>query len=179
MWIDAIQNEAKRLKIKYQTADPYEICDALKIHLMLLPMGVSSDACKGFCLMKARCTTIVLNSEMPEEIRRIILAHELGHAVLHRGCKINAFHDYGMLDSTSKYEDEANIFAAEFLLTDEDLLNAADEGKSFYELACELGVPPDLLDFKIRLLHRAGYQLNIPYVAKSKFLKRDLTKPLW
>lgn len=158
MWIDAIQNEAKRLKIMYQTDDPYEICDALKIHLMLHPMGASSDACKGFCLMKSRCTTIMLNSEMSEEIQRIILTHELGHAILHRGCNINAFHDYGMLESKSRYEDEANMFAAEFLLADDDLLNAAEEGKSFFQLACELRVPPELLDFKIRLLHRAGYQ---------------------
>ena len=44
-------------------------------------MGMSPKACKGFFLVNARCKVITINSDLPEEIRRIILAHELGHAL--------------------------------------------------------------------------------------------------
>lgn len=43
-----IRQEVSRLKMKYQTDDPYEICEYLDIQVMDRPMGKSPRSCKGF-----------------------------------------------------------------------------------------------------------------------------------
>ena len=90
----AIKQEANRLKIKYQTDDLYEICDAMKIQVMKRPMGKNPLSCKGFFMVNSRCKLIMLNSDLPESIQRIILAHELGHAAVHESAALSAFHGY-------------------------------------------------------------------------------------
>ena len=100
------------------------------------------------------------------------LAHELGHAVLHRKySELRAFHDFELFDETSTYEYEANIFAAEYLLNDDEVLELLNEDLSFFSAARMLHVPPELLDFKFRVLKRRGYALNSPICTQSDFLK--------
>ena len=71
----AIKQEANRLKMKYQTDDPYEICRAMKIQVMKRPMGKSAKSCKGFFLVSSRCKLIMINSDLPESIQRLSLIH--------------------------------------------------------------------------------------------------------
>ena len=44
----AIKQEANRLKMKYQTTDPYDICTSMDIQVIKRPMGASAQSCKGF-----------------------------------------------------------------------------------------------------------------------------------
>ncbi len=178
MRAEQIKREAARLKAKYQTADPRRICDALRIRVSLAPMGTGRDSCKGFFLVNARCRVIMLNSDLPEEIRRIILAHELGHAVLHSSPALRAFHEFTVLDETDRMEYEANVFAAEFLVDDGEMLEAFGEQMTLFQASSALGVPPELLDFKARLLEKEGYPLRAPRIARGDFLRRDLSRPL-
>jgi len=48
----------------------------------------------------------------------------------------------------------------------------------FYQTAKCLYVPPELLDFKLRILQRQGVRIIAPYIAHGDFLKRDLEQPL-
>lgn len=100
----AIKQEANRLKMKYQTTDPYDICTSMDIQVIKRPMGASAQSCKGFFLVSSRCKLIVINSDLPESIQRIIIAHELGHAVLHSDSAISAFHEFAMFDDTDRME---------------------------------------------------------------------------
>ena len=159
-----IRQEVSRLKMKYQTDDPYEICEYLDIQVMERPMGKSPRSCKGFFLVSSRCKLIVINSDLPDSIQRIIIAHELGHAVLHSDSAINTFHEFAMFEDTNRMEYEANVFAAEFMLSDQT-------AKCLY-------VPPELLDFKLRILQCQGVRIIAPYIAHGDFLKRDLEQPL-
>jgi hypothetical protein len=44
---------------------------------------------------------------------------------------------------------------------------------SFFDAASELGVPPELLDFKFRVLKRKGYKVvDPPITARADFLKK-------
>ena len=95
----------------------------MKIQVMKRPMGKSAKSCKGFFLVSSRCKLIMINSDLPESIQRSILVHELGHADLHSDSAISAFHEFTFLDDTDRMEYEANIFAAEFLLNDEDVFD--------------------------------------------------------
>ena len=121
MSVDYICREVKRLKKKYHESDPFKLCDAMGIILLDAPMGNYQGACKGFFLTQSRKRSITINSDLPEELQRIIVTHELGHAVLHaKAAGVNAFHDFELFDSTSIMEYEANIFAADFLMDDDD-----------------------------------------------------------
>ena len=80
-----------------------------------------------------------------------------------------------MFDMTSRTEYEANLFAAELLIDDNehlDLLN--DNEKSFFGVAKELYIPAELLDFKFRMLKNKGYHLKAPYIAQADFLKGNI-----
>lgn len=103
-----IRQEVSRLKMKYQTDDPYEICEYLDIQVMDRPMGKSPRSCKGFFLVSSRCKLIVINSDLPDSIQRIIIAHELGHAVLHSDSAINTFHEFAMFEDTNRMEYSAD-----------------------------------------------------------------------
>lgn len=178
MTVDYICREVARLKRKFHETDPVQLCDAMGIILLYTPMGVYPGACKGFFLTQSRKRSITVNSDLPVAIQRIILTHELGHAVLHaKAIGVKAFHDFELFDSTSHMEYEANIFAAEFLMDDNDVLEKLNEDISFFGAASLLRVPPELLDFKFRLMKRNGYKLiDPPLMANSNFLKNVETE---
>ena len=173
MTMDYICREVERLKRKFHETDPFLLCDAMGIILLYEPMGTYPGACKGFFLAQSRKRSITVNSDLPEAIQRIIVTHELGHAVLHaKAVGVKAFHDFELFDSTSLMEYEANIFAAEFLMDDDDVLEKLNDDISFFGAASLLRVPPELLDFKFRLMKRNGYKLiDPPLMANSNFLK--------
>ena len=178
MTMDYICREVERLKRKFHETDPFLLCDAMGIILLYEPMGTYPGACKGFFLAQSRKRSITVNSDLPEAIQRIIVTHELGHAVLHaKAVGVKAFHDFELFDSTSLMEYEANIFAAEFLMDDDDVLEKQNEDISFFGAASLLRVPPELLDFKFRLMKRNGYKLiDPPLMANSNFLKNVETE---
>ena len=178
MTVDYICREVERLKRKFHETDPFLLCDAMGIILLYEPMGTYPGACKGFFLAQSRKRSITVNSDLPEAIQRIIVTHELGHAVLHaKAVGVKAFHDFELFDSTSLMEYEANIFAAEFLMDDDDVLEKLNEDISFFGAASVLRVPPELLDFKFRLMKRNGYKLiDPPLMANSNFLKNVETE---
>lgn len=174
MSIEAISDNVDRIRQKYDETDPVRLCRAMGILLLDEPMGSSQNACKGFYLRQSRAQVITVNSDLPEEHRRIILAHELGHAVLHRDASgMQAFHDFRLFDETTVYEYEANIFAADYLMPDDRVLELLNGDISFFGAASELSVPPELLDFKFRVLKRKGYKVvDPPITARADFLKK-------
>lgn len=172
MSIETIASEVRKLKRKYKDCSPEQMCKSMGILINRMPMGREEKNCKGFFVVVSRIPMIALNSDLPESKQRIILAHELGHAVLHRKySELRAFHDFELFDETSTYEYEANIFAAEYLLNDDEVLELLNEDLSFFSAARMLHVPPELLDFKFRVLKRRGYALNSPICTQSDFLK--------
>lgn len=178
MRAEDIKHLVARLKCKYRTCDAEEMCDALGIRVSRKPMGTSPNSCKGFFVVHNRCKIAVVNNDLDELIQGVILPHELAHGVLHVDRKIRTFHELSYMDETDLLEREANVFAAEFLVDDTALFDTMDSQIDFFHLASLLAVPPELLDFKLRLLKQQGYPVNAPYIAQSDFLKRDIRKPL-
>ncbi len=174
MSIEFISSEVKRVRKKYDETDPVRLARAMGILLLNEPMGDSPDACKGFYFCQSRTQVITVNSDLADELRWIILAHELGHAVLHsKVAGTRAFHDFTLFDETSIYEYEANVFAADFLMEDDRVLDFLNGDISFFGAAASLNVPPELLDFKFRVLKRKGYKvIDPPIQARGDFLKK-------
>lgn len=164
---------ADELKAKYMESDPWRLAKALSVPVQREPLGKEDDACKGFLLRLQSVAVITVNSDLSTDMQRIILAHELGHAVLHKdGLPFTAYHDFSLFDTVSRTEYEANLFAAELLLEDADVLSELNNDGFFFSAAARLRVPPELLDFKFRILKHRGVQLEAPLCAAGDFLKK-------
>lgn len=58
---------------------------------------------------------------------KVVLAHELGHAILHSSTDFQFLCSYSLLPKTSIWENETNKFAAELLIEDDLNLNLNNE----------------------------------------------------
>jgi len=171
--IDYISKVANDLTSKYHTRDPFQICKELDIKIRLKDLGQNI---KAYYFYHSRIRNIVLNINVSETIRRILVAHELGHDRVHNEmAMLKGFQEIELFDRARPTEYEANIFAAELLIEDNELLGLLnDEKKTFFDVARELYVPADLLDFKFRVLKHKGYRVYAPYTATGDFLKHEV-----
>ncbi|MBE6638321.1 MAG: ImmA/IrrE family metallo-endopeptidase [Ruminococcaceae bacterium] len=153
---------------KYQTRDPFAIAETLGIHVRY------SDAfkqLKGMYTVIARNRFIFLNANNSPQMNRIVCAHELGHDQLHRdAAKRSPLQEFSLFDSSSKQEYEANLFAAELLLSDEEMLSYIASGKNCTEIAAVTETDPNLVALKVDCLVEAGYPLNAQ-IYQNRFLK--------
>lgn len=172
-----ISESVEKLKRKYCETDPFRLCKELGIKLLYQSLGTHPNAIKGFFLESKRIRTITINSDLPSIIQRIIVAHELCHATNHRATGIHAFHEVALFDQTSELEKAANLFAAELLLDDDEVLDVLNGYTTLFAAAATLYVPIELLDFKFRVMKWKGYKLIEPPInARSNFL-RDMEVP--
>lgn len=107
---------ANSLVRKYGTRNPFRIADAMGISIVRIPL----KGIRGFYQYVKRCKIIYIAEDLNEADARFVCAHELGHALLHRGYN-RIFMDTHTYFSSSRYEMEANRFAVNLLYDDDDL----------------------------------------------------------
>ncbi len=159
------------LTCRASSRDPFKICEELDIRIRYHELG----SIKAYYFCQSRIKNIVINSSADDNLKKVLCAHELGHAVLHdRLVSHHAFHETSLFDSTTPTEYEANLFAAELLIGDEDIIE--NKNSSFFHIASRLFVPKELVDFKCRIMKSRGYDINAPELSDSRFLKDDIQK---
>lgn len=161
-----INNFVNRLKKKFRTKDPFEIADACGVSIKYK----NFVELKGMYTVIERCPFIFLNESLDEYMEKEVLFHELGHHFLHRHISVSAFNEHKLYDMSSKYEIEANTFAANYILSDEDICNNIEDGFTTEKTAMALCVSHELLLIKLRDMNKRGYKFNIPYNPRSDFL---------
>lgn len=127
---------------KYGTRDPYEICDLMGIeverhHLVDV---------NGYSFEVFGVQQIILSDSLDSCTERYVLAHEIGHAVMHSGFN-GAYLMYCTGLAVNKIEKEADAFAAELLITDDFLLDNRD--MTISQLARLTGYSEELLKLKV------------------------------
>lgn len=111
MEMDTI-NLVEDLKRKYQSANPFYICEKMGITIKYVPF-INNP--KGQFQEIRDHAIIFLSDELKEsEERFYICAHELGHAIFHRG--LSSYYVSTRI-SRSKSESEANCFAANLIVS--------------------------------------------------------------
>lgn len=147
--MEAIDHKAKRLIRYYErligSRDPVKIAEYANIRIAILPLG---EIAGNYKLIK-RKRWIFINDNIPADspMFRVVLAHELGHALLHR--KENcAFIKNRTLLLTSGIEREANQFAASLLISDDMLQDYA--GYTQDQFCQRTGYPKELIELRLK-----------------------------
>lgn len=146
-----MENNIKRIVThyskKYKTNDPFELADYLKI---IVQKGNLGD-CSGcyMYLKKHRC--IFLSYELDHNALRLVMAHELGHAILHLKENCYFMHNKTLL-LTSKIERQANMFAAELLISDETIKEYFGCGYTLEQIAEEQHICKEFISLKLENL---------------------------
>ncbi len=130
----------------YQTNNPFELCDYLNIKIIRSNLG---SEIKGFFQRTVEGYEIIhINSKLNDNESKYICAHELGHAIMHTDLSLQFFIE-NPLQIKSKYEIQADKFAAELLIPDNlESYECELEGMTAEELGCYFGVPKELIEYK-------------------------------
>lgn len=133
---------------KYATNNPEMLASYLGIKIIRMPL---EDVVAGFYKMINRRKYIFLNSDIDDEnFLRLVLAHELGHAIMHpkENC---AFIRNHTLFLTSKLEIQANKFAAYLLITDKDIQEYIVEQQYTIDMLSRLwGYEKELIKLRLK-----------------------------
>lgn len=136
---------SEKLVRTYGTRDPFGIAKAMGFIIIKTPL----KGIRGFYQEARRCRIIYLRADMPEQEQKWVCAHELGHALQHKGLN-RIFMDNCTQMVTSRYEKEADQFAIDLLYSDEDLRDLAEY--SVATVAQILGVKYELAEYRMNSL---------------------------
>ena len=128
---------------KCDSRDPFVIAKYLNIQIQIGQLGTPCG-CYMF-LKNHRC--IFLNENLSESDMKLVMSHELGHAIMHR--KLNCYFIRNKtLLLNSKIESEANIFAVNLLIPDETIM----ENNNFTteQLSKLLGYNQELIELRMK-----------------------------
>ena len=138
-----IKNIVEYYVKKFDTRNPFEIADCLNIQMQVGQLG-SICGCYLF-LKNHRC--IFLNENLPDSDMKLVMSHELGHAIMHRRLNCYFIRNKTLL-LDSKIETEANLFAAELLIPDEVITE--HRNYTTEQLARLLGYNQKLIEMRLK-----------------------------
>lgn len=162
---------ARRLIRKYKTRDPEEIAEAMGIVVKRI---YNFKRQKGFFKVITNICYIFVNGNLSEQMQTMVIAHELGHAVLHKKLcvELGGIIEFELFDMTSITEYDANVFQATLLIDEEELMGYLKEGNDLVFTAKSMNVNVNLLLLKLNLMNEENseYNFNLPYIPHRDFL---------
>lgn len=164
-----IVKRANQIYTMCGTRDPHKIAGELGIEVLEYPFKRQKGAYK--VIMRNRF--IFLKNDLHPVMENIVLLHEIGHDTLHRNEAIKAggfeeFNIFEMQDIRMEYE--ANIFASQLALPDDEFLEYCEEGYDIYQIAKVMNSDINLVALKADTLISQGYKLRSQEY-KNGFLK--------
>lgn len=99
----------------FSTRDPFMICRCLGIEVICFPL---IDV-RGYTIVEDGVSIICLSDNLDDFTSKFVCAHELGHAVMHKGMN-RIFMDCNTFFCHGRYEAEADAFAVHLLFHDEE-----------------------------------------------------------
>ena len=127
---------------KYNTRNPFEIADHFGILYQIGNIG-----CAGCYMFLKNHRYIFLSQDLEKHELKMVMAHELGHAILHTKQNCYFIRNKTLL-LNSKIEKEANIFAATLLISEDELSEYKDY--TLKQLSKILGYSEQLIQLRIQ-----------------------------
>jgi len=107
----------EELKCSLKTADPFEIAEVLGIKVNFWDSKMKDFTAQTF-KAEGYQTIISIGSKYSNRARKVLCAHELGHAILHTGVN---YYKVTEKNVQTMVEYEANLFAVALLFEEEEL----------------------------------------------------------
>lgn len=164
--MDRIISLAEQVRTEYGGRNIFQTAENSGATVWFRELG----SLKGFYLFENNKRYIIINKSLDKLLQQTVCAHEFGHDMLHRELSAGGIRESTLFLASNKTEREANLFAAEILLTDKETLSVMDYCTTLDDAAFELGVVPQILAYKLELLNYKGYDFNLTETA-SDFLK--------
>ena len=170
MTSDYIYRDARRIVRTHETRDPFKLAEYMGIHVIY---DYDFTDLKGMYMIIKRSRFIILNGNLKRRDLKTVCAHEIGHDRLHRDlAQSSGLQEFVLYDMKSRPEYEANVFAGELLIDDEEILSLIYDGCDIVHIASELQVDINLVLIKVDELRKRGYDVQTPYRPQSDFLRR-------
>lgn len=157
--IQEIADRVRELVRQHGTRNPEELAAALGVEI--LPRAFERQ--KGAYKVIMRNPFIFIKSDLDPVMEKIVLAHELGHHCLHRleAQSLGGFQEFNIFDMGSdRMEYEANVFAAELMLPDEEVLDYIRQGFDIHGIASVMASDINLVALKADALISRGLPLR-------------------
>ena len=130
---------------EYGTSDPFELADRLDIVIVYKPLGNIN----GFYINSDGYKIININNNLDHKRKKLTIAHELGHVILHPDINTPFMREHTFF-SISKFEIEANTFAANLLINESELTELRTVmGYTTYQIAAHYGLPQELIELRL------------------------------
>lgn len=154
-----IVRKANHLVKECGTRDPNRIARELGIEVM--PCDFKRQ--KGAYKVILRNRFIFIKQDLHPVMSNIVMLHEIGHDILHKSEAIAAggfkeFNIFNMQDIRMEYE--ANIFASQVALDDDEFLELCEKGYDIQQIARALHSDINLVALKSDTLISQGYRLR-------------------
>lgn len=174
---DLIRSKVRKIKSKYSDShNMKKIADSMDIEIRELDMGKNDSSIKAMSCIISRIPIIILNENLSDIAKNFITAHELGHIVLHSDQLKEPVTEISFFDAMRSLENEANLFASELMIEDEEMLELLSyESKTIFQISSILNVPYELCAYKIKMMQTGGFKVaSLPYEPESDFLKQNM-----
>ena len=169
MSIEYIAEKGAKLVQRFGTRDPFKIAKELGIKVMFVD---DFEKLKGVYRVIKRNRWIFINSNLSEWMQRVVCAHEIGHDQLHRAyAKGDGLLEFVIYDMNTRPEYEANVFASQILLPDDEVLEHIHNGYDSQQIACMMHSDINLVALKVSTLNYLGGYDFRPVEHNSTFLK--------
>lgn len=136
-------DQASKVIEEYHSNDPFIIAEKMDINVFFRPLV---DIGGYYMLLKDNTKIAVIDSGLPRHMQKFVLAHEIGHSLLHP--EKGAFMLKTSLFATDRQEIEADTFAINLLLTDNMINDNIDYTVDTWSAV--LGLPREIIELKWR-----------------------------
>lgn len=147
-----IKQKVKELRKFYGQTEPSQLANYLGIELIF---SANLRNVLGMYTKINQVPFIFINENLAESVQKLVIAHELGHAILHSDeIKEDLFINDDLSNLGQKvvisYEHEANLFAAFLLINQTELKDLSTQNLSLIEISQALSICPELLIYFFR-----------------------------
>lgn len=179
-----IKQKVLELRQYYGQAEPAKLATNLGVEIIF---SSNLQTVLGMYSQVNNFPFIFINQKLDDNVQKLVLAHELGHAILHtQTLKQDVFTTNDFFKLNQKllvtYEHEANLFAAFLLINVPELNELLQHGLSLNEIANALAVCPELLMYYCRIIQKEPDlcpELNLTITLSNKFQDFTQTVDFW
>ena len=130
---------------------------AKEMGILIIPTPFKKQ--KGAYKVIDRQSIIFINDNLHPVVREIVFGHELGHHLLHREEAVSGsgFQEFNLFDMReNRMEYEANLFAAQLMLPDDEIKELIYRGYDVQQIAKAMRSDINLVAIKVSELNRHG-----------------------